>query len=216
MTLSEALIDDLTLLSDALDDPIADLYAILSVLTDDLVAAIPGYLGLTVALHLGGNPISFSTLEHDAQKIRTSVTLTLLPLSELSASGSFAFYSGQAGAFVDLADDARWIFNLEGSPVLDHDLRPATALSSSAGMVGLVDLRDINQAVGCLIEDGRSLAQAQAEIRRLADHEGRSEADIARRILRAIAHDPEVATEPDRVAAGPLWPAHAFERRDGG
>jgi hypothetical protein len=196
VTLSEALIDDLTLLSDALEDPIVDIYAVLSVLTDDLVAAIPGYLGLTVALQVGGNPIALSTLDPDSHsEIRSSVSLTLLPLAELSASGSFAFYSGTAGAFIDLANDARWIFNLDGAPSVDQHLWPEATLNSSAGMVGLIDLRDINQAVGCLIEDGRTLAQAEAELRRVAEHEGRTEASIARRILRAISHDPEVATE---------------------
>ena len=190
MTLSEALVDDLTQLSDALDDPIADLYAVLSVLTDDLTAAIPMYLGLTVALEVDGHAVSFSTLETEPpQEVRSSVCLTLLPLEEKSASGNFAFFSGALGALADLADDARWIFNLDGYPVLDEHLGPPNTATTAAGIVGLADLRDINQAIGSLIEDGHTPIQAKEALRRLSARDGQTRAQAARRILDAITLD---------------------------
>jgi len=196
VTLSEALVDDLTLLSDALDDPVADLYAVLSVLTDDLTAAIPLYLGLTVALQVDGNPVTFSTLETEpAEEVRSSVCLTLQPLEEKGATGNFAFYSGAIGALADLADDARWIFNLDGYPVLDQHLGLPTTIATQAGIVGLADLRDINQAIGALIEDGRTPNQAKEHLRRLAVRDGQTRARAARVLLDAITRDPDVATE---------------------
>lgn len=183
---SEALIDDLTLLSDALDDPIVDLYAVLSVLTDDLTASIPQYLGLAVTLQVGGNPIILSTLDTDLPgQVRSSLFLLLMPLNQTSATGNVAFYSGAPDAFIDLADDARWIFNLDGYPVLDQHLWPTVNVCKT-GIAGLADLRDVNQAIGCLVEEGRTLAQAQDELRRRAENEDHTEGHIARRILASI------------------------------
>ena len=127
MNLQHLLVEDLTLLSDALDDPVDDLHAVLSVLTDDLAAAIPLYLGLTVMLHVDDDPLVVTTLDAgETVEVRSSLLLPLLPLGATTTTGSVDFYSGTAGAFADLADDARWIFNLDGQPVLDGHL-PTTA-----------------------------------------------------------------------------------------
>jgi hypothetical protein len=131
--LSEALVDDLTSLSNALDDPLADLFSVLSVLTGDL-AAIPLFLGLTVALLIDGNLFSFSTLEKTSPvAVHSSVALTLLPLDDRAASGSLAFFSGAGGALNELAESARWIFNLDGAPVLDQHLDQRPARSPGPG-----------------------------------------------------------------------------------
>ena len=135
MEYSPALVETLTLLSDALDDPITDLQAVLSVLTDDLAAAIPSYLGLTVTLHVQDDSVIVSTLDADPVDVRASLLLPLLPLGASAVTGSVAFYSGSGGAFIDLADDAKWIFNLAGPPVLDAHL-PAAG-SDPAGIRGL-------------------------------------------------------------------------------
>ena len=57
MDLPHALVEGLTLLSDALDDPLIDLEAVLDVLTDDLIGAVPMYLGLTITLHVEDSPV---------------------------------------------------------------------------------------------------------------------------------------------------------------
>ena len=195
MNPSEGLVDDLTLLSDALDDPVIDLYAVLSVLTDDLLAAIPHYLGLAVTLQVSGNPIILSTLDPDhPHKVRSSLYLLLLPLTPGNATGNIAFYSGALEAFVDLANDAKWIFNLDGYPILDQHLWPIIH-AGKTGIEGFADLRDINQAIGCIIEDGRTLAQAQEELRRLAERSGCTQGQMARRIIASINSATEADTE---------------------
>ena len=80
MDVPPELIEGLTLLSDALDDPVVDLEAILSVLTDDLVSAVPSYLGLIITLHIDGSPIIVSTLDNASNgRARASLMLSLKP-----------------------------------------------------------------------------------------------------------------------------------------
>jgi hypothetical protein len=182
------LIEGLTLLSDALDDPVMDLEAILSVLTDDLVSAIPSYLGLIITLHIHGNPIIVSTLDGASNgRARASLMLSLAPHGLAAAAGSVAFYSGAAGAFIELADDARWIFNLTGPPVLDRHLTGGRNESEPAGIRGLTAHTDINQAIGVLIEEGHTPDGARNELARRSARSGRSLPETALQLLDDIA-----------------------------
>ncbi len=182
------LIEGLTLLSDALDDPIVDLEAILSVLTDDLVSAIPDYLGLIITLHIDGNPVIISTLDGARSgEARASLLLSLLPVGPTAASGSVAFFSGAAGAFIGLADDARWIFNLKGAPVLDRHLTTGLNGSASAGIQGLLAHTNINQAIGVLIEEGHTPDGARDELTRRSRSSGRSLPETAMELLDDMA-----------------------------
>ncbi len=189
---SPALIEGLSLLSDALDDPISDLQAVLSVLTDDLTAAIPSYLGLTVTLHVRDDSVIVSTLDTGDAEVRASLLLPLLPLGASACTGSVAFYSGSGGAFIELADDARWIFNLAGLPVLDAHLLPAGV--DAVGIRGLTALSDLNQAVGVLVEDGHTPHDAHTELRRRAHHHGQTIPDAARHLLSTLARS-EIVTD---------------------
>ncbi len=183
---SPELVEGLTLLSDALDDPITDLQAVLSVLTDDLAAAIPLYLGLTVTLHVQDDSVIVSTLAAGHVDVRASVLLPLSPSGSSEVTGSVAFYSGAGGVFIDLADDAKWIFNLDGPPVLDAHL-PAAG-SDPGGIRGLTALSDLNQAIGVLVEDGHNPHDAHTELRRRAHRDGHSIPDAAARLLDTLAH----------------------------
>jgi hypothetical protein len=202
MDLPHALVDGLTLLSDALDDPFTDLEAVLGVLTDDLTEAVPLYLGLTITLHADDCPVVISTLETRDIPIRTSLLLSLLPAHGSTRTGSVVFYSGAVGSFVDLADDARWIFNLDGYPVLDSRLAPVGALADPARVHGLSAFNDINQALGVLIEEGRTLEDARTELHRRAHHTGQSAAEVARHLLGTIP-GPAPSSPPDQPATEP-------------
>jgi len=125
MGLPADLVDDLTTLSDALDDPDINLPDVCGVLTTTFAAAIPGFLGLTVTVHIGDNPPLINTLSpRDRARVRTSLQLSLLPLGAATTTRSVAFYGGTPGAFLALADDVRWIFNLHGPAILDGCLQP--------------------------------------------------------------------------------------------
>lgn len=187
MDVPPELIEGLTLLSDALDDPGTDLEAILSVLTDDLVSAVPSYLGLIVTLHIDGNPVILSTLDGATSgQARASLMLSLLPVVPAAPRGSVAFYSGAPGAFVGLAEDARWIFNLNGPPILDGHLTDGRSVAEPAGIRGLAAHTDINQAIGVLIEEGHSLAGAREELARRSARSGWSLPETALLLLDAI------------------------------
>jgi len=183
MDVPPELIEGLTLLSDALDDPVMDLEAILSVLTDDLVSAIPSYLGMIITLHVDGIPVIVSTLDGARGEARASLLLSLQPHGRFGSSGSVAFYSGAAGAFVDLADDARWIFNLNGPPILDGHIAAGRDGSDPAGIRGLAAHTNINQAIGVLIEEGHTPDGARNELARRSLRDGRSLPETALDLL---------------------------------
>ena len=128
-----------------------------------------------------------STLDAgETVEVRSSLLLPLLPLGATTITGSVDFYSGTAGAFIDLADDARWIFNLDGHPVLDGHLPPTAGPAYHAGIRGLTELSDINQAVGVLVEEGHTPPEAHTELRRRAVSDDQTRPEAARRILGGI------------------------------
>lgn len=188
MEYSPSLVDGLALLSEALDDPVADLQAVLSVLSDDLSAAIPAFLGLTVTLHVEDIPVVITTLDAgNTIEIHASLLLPLLPHPRKSAdNGSVAFYSGASGAFIDLAHEARSVFDLAGPPVLDSHL-PSPG-GDPDGIRGLAALSALNQAVGVLVEDGHTQHDAYSELRRRAHHHGQTLPDAASQLLRDLQH----------------------------
>ena len=63
-----ALVHELDVLSGALDDPGPDLHAMLRLLTDDLTAAIPSFLGLIITSHLGDDVVTVRTVESRTAK----------------------------------------------------------------------------------------------------------------------------------------------------
>lgn len=72
-------------LTDALDDPGTDLQAILAVLVDDLTAAVPSVLGLTMTLRLAGEPVALTAIEPAA--VRAARSSLQLPLDPLAGAG---------------------------------------------------------------------------------------------------------------------------------
>jgi hypothetical protein len=173
--------DDLDALTEALDDPVLDLEAVLSVLTDDLLTAIPSYLGMSITVIIDGSPC---TLNSSAESMRLRAMSSLwLPLDPLGAGGHgghVVFYARDTGAFDDLADDARWMFSRDGQAVVDRHLTAATGIGPE-GIHGLAEFSDINQALGVLSAMGH--ASAHAELYRRAVGADRTILQTARTIL---------------------------------
>jgi len=182
---SPALFHGLDLLSAGLADPLVDLRAVLSVLTDDLSAAIPAYVGLTVTMHLDENAVVLSTLDPDrAVGILSSMLVPLFALGSSGTNGGVTFYSAAPGAFIELADDAQWILGLDCPPVLDAHL--PSSWQDPAGIRGLTELSELNQAVGVLIEDGHTPFDAHTELRRRAARNRQTVAETARHLLNTL------------------------------
>ncbi len=123
MRSSQGVIDPLSVLSDALDGPLEDLPVVFRAVAVDLAGAMPVLLGMTVIVHVDGTPVVLnSVMPENAVPVRASLLLSLLPLGVATTTGSVGFYSGTPGAFLTLADDVCWIFNLDGRPALDEHL----------------------------------------------------------------------------------------------
>jgi len=178
------LTEDLDALTDALDDPVLDLEAVLNVLTDDLSVAIPSYLGLSITLKVDGNSCTLnSSAASSPLRAMSSLWLPLTPQETDRPGGHVVFYARDSGAFVDLAEDARWMFSDNGQAVIDRHLTVASGIGTD-GIHGLAELSEINQAVGVLSAMGHTAAKG--ELLRQAQGADRTVLQTARDILSRI------------------------------
>lgn len=145
-----------------------------------------------------------------------SLALPLAPLISTDPASTAVFYARNPGAFVDLAADTRRLYGLDGQVVVDGHLPrtsdppsttrspeatdpphaagqragtdpPAvTAAPSRAGVTGLDDLSDVNQAIGVLLTRGYTPVEGHAELRRRADLADQSLAEAAQHLLRTV------------------------------
>ncbi|MET0966633.1 MAG: hypothetical protein ABWZ02_09565 [Nakamurella sp.] len=161
METPHSLTEDLDTLTDALDDPVLDIEAVLNVLTDDLSVAIPSYLGLSITLQIDGNPCRLnSSAASSALRAMSSLWLPLAPRDVNRPGGQVVFYARDPGAFVDIAEDARWMFMADGQAVIDRHLTVASGIGAD-GIHGLAELGEINQAVGVLSAMGHTAAKEE-------------------------------------------------------
>lgn len=168
MDFPHSLADDLDILTEAIGDPVMDLEAVLNVLTDDLTAAVPSFLGLSMTLQIDETPFTLDSFTaSDGEDARASLWLPLVPRGAPRPSGDVIFYAWAPDAFSDLADDARWMFHLDGQAVMDRHL-PRINAAGRAGISGLREFSDINQAIGVLISMGHSAREAHIELHRRA------------------------------------------------
>ncbi|MDT4918062.1 MAG: hypothetical protein QOH89_2762 [Pseudonocardiales bacterium] len=185
MEITAALATDLALLTDALDEPGADLAETLRRLAAAASVAVQSYLGLSVIAGDGARPVTFTALE--ATVVAADIGSSLrMPLSQHTARPADSrlvviFYARRPGAFVDLAADLSSLTGLRLIDfVLDDHLRlpasrhPAdTVLSSSV----------VNQAVGLLLGRGYTPERAAHEIDVRAATAGHSRFEAAQRVL---------------------------------
>jgi hypothetical protein len=169
-------------LTEALDGSGDDLHTILGVLVDDLRAGISSFVGLSITVPGGQEPVTVT-----AMNSHTAATSMLLPLtSAMTADGGYiVLYAETPGAFTDLATDARTVTGLGADVVVDGHLPPPTPFAVQAGVDALADRSSIDQAVGFLVGQGHPPAQAKAELARRAAATGMSLAQIAAQILTA-------------------------------
>ena len=206
MKFPHTLVEQLVALTEALDNPGTDLQAALSVLTDDLIAAIPSFLGLAMTLCLDGSPVAVTAADAGvelATAARTTLRLPLPPIAGTDPASQVVFYAADRGAFADLAADARTGFNLDGQVVLDGHLPTAATAPKLTGIDGLTEFSATNQAIGVLIGQGNTPSEAHAELRRSATENREPLHGAAQRVLNGLAHDPG-ASGPSAAAAPEL------------
>ena len=169
-------------LSVTLEDSGDDLQAILSVLTDDLSAAVPSFVGLSVTVHVDGESVIIHVANPHAAA--ASMLLPLASPSGLAGGNHVVFYAGQHGAFTELAA-AHAAGGLDGRVILDRHLPPPRL----DGADGLVHRSEIDQAIGVLIEAGHHPDQARQHIHTRAADAGVTAHHIALEILHHLVDD---------------------------
>lgn len=189
MDFPASLSQQLSDLTDALDDPGTDLQTILAVLVDDLTAAVPSFLGLTMTLRVDGESVALTAIEADAlPAARSSLQLPLDPMAGAGPGSAVVFYARDVDAFAELAADSRRLHGVDGQVLLDGHLPDRDAVQSplvTDPAQGVV----IHRAMGLLIDQGLTPEQAAHELRRRAAATGCALTDTAHHLLRTGAAD---------------------------
>jgi hypothetical protein len=187
--LSDAVAADLAALTDALEEPDADLATLIQRLGDSCALAVGSYLGFCITLVIDEVPVSFSVLEDflNPAEVLTSVMLPLNALGEQAPGSAVILYAGTPGAFVDLAADLTYALGATPDAVqLDQHLTPADA----AGDTGLLALSQHNRALGILLSRGLDLDEGRAELERQARLDSISVQTAAQQLIDAAVPPP--------------------------
>jgi len=183
--IAAALATDLGFLTEALDEPGADVANSLRRLTAGATAAIPTFLGLSATVAGSAPPFAFTTFVEGAGTGNVGTSLRL----KLPGAGSpgvadaviIVLYAGAPGTFVDLAADLAWLTaRLPSDFVLDQNL-PVPDEHDSAP--GLFETSVINQAIGALIGQGYPPEQAERHLTAQGAAAGISRYAVGLRIL---------------------------------
>lgn len=178
-----SLVEQLAVLTEAVDEPGADVHAIIDVLMDDISRAVPSFAGLTITLVIDGAPVILAAIEQtQVASARSSLRLPLrLPGSP--PVGHLVLYAKTANAFAGLATDAYRIHQVTGQVRLDRDL---VDIPRRPDINRLSDQSDLDQAIGLLIDRGYLPSVARAELDGRAAQNSSSPADEARALLDTI------------------------------
>ena len=168
---------------------------LMAMLERDLRRSVPSALGATITLSRGHDhsPVQIHlvarTLAPDEIRaaLRFSLATPLLtsdstpaPTPGTTFAVTVALYAARAGAFADLATDLTDVLHVDVDqqpPLPDSPISPGTS--------GLTDLTQVNIALGHLMNRGRTLTQARAELARHATQHRTDLAGAARLLLDA-------------------------------
>lgn len=198
MDVPQELILHLSALTEALDEPGTDLQAMLAVLADDLRTAVPSFLGLVMTVTSDGHAdgVTLNSLPpRSADAIGSTLMVPLDLLGVSGPGGRVIFYAGRSGAFVDLAADTRFAFELDGQVVLDRHLPTPEHPIEQSGTSETTGSRTVNRAVGALISRGYTPEEAHRELHNHASRTGVSVFRAAEAILNSST--PPESNHPD-------------------
>lgn len=171
MEISGALDQQLAELLVALGNPSHDLLTVLTALARNVSTAVPSFFGLTICTPTLAGDVILSTLTDASPAAQASMLIPLDPSA--GAGGTMVLFATTAGAFLDLGADAEFVRGGTDGVLVDRNLDPATA-ASGGGAVSVVELSQINQAIGVLVDRGQPPDQAWDELRSKAGAAGRS------------------------------------------
>jgi hypothetical protein len=175
--ISDSLMADLSVLTDALEMPGATLEQTLDKLGRDASDVVELCQGLSITVVTNGFPISFVTVDPEAA-IRSSVRLSLPGAAGGGEASRVVFYAAQPNAFDAFARGRSIALGVAGGAiVVDGNLEYPAASE------GLEDFSAWNQAVGILMASGRPANEAREELRRSAGVADQSLGDAARDVI---------------------------------
>jgi DNA-binding CsgD family transcriptional regulator len=182
--------EDLALLTSALDCPGTDLQETLGVLADHLAAALPSYAGLTMRVVVDGVAVTLTAGDrHLAVTTSAHRNPRHCTPAQNDPDGMVIFSAAQAGGLADLAAVV--------TRSADGDRSIAQAHTAhSLGVSGLAEFSARNQAIGALVEQGHTPAEARIEIQRRATRTSRTLNETAQDILDTLTRS--VSTRIDR------------------
>ncbi len=167
MTILPGLAAELGLLTQALDVPGTDVAETVIRLAADTHSAVDSYVGLSVMITANRCQFDVTVLDEGTQPehVRTSL---LVPLSDAPQEATalvsvvLILYAATPGAFIDLAADLSWI---AGRALADFRLDEHRTLPSNyANSTHLGATSKINQALGVLIGQGLTPAEAERSL----------------------------------------------------
>lgn len=149
MKLPGWLSEQLSALTDALDDSDIDLEIVLTTLLDDVTAVVPSLLGVTMTLQLDGHRVALTAIDPDRPvPVRASVQLPLDPLAGAGPGSNVVFYAREPGAFDGLAVQARAALGPDWSVAVDHQLSTAAEFPGTPGIHGLTKFAAAHRTIG--------------------------------------------------------------------
>lgn len=198
----------------ALEDPDIDLDAQLTLLLEPLTAAVPSLLTASLTLTVDGRAFTLAAPLHEDATAATGSSLRI-PLSTVTARDSstaqLLVRAASPGALVDLAADCAHLLgvdlrvmelniHLHSDPVgrpRGEGVSDGMNFERSAASATFADHAVIDYAVGILFERGAllTIADATAALRALAERDGTTLHDTARRIVTNAT-----STPPNRPA----------------
>jgi hypothetical protein len=189
--ISDAVTADLAALSDAIEEPGADLTLLMQRLSDSCALAVTSYLGFSITIVVGEVPVTFTVLEDflDPNEILTSIMLPLSVAGDRASRSEIVLYAATGGAFVDLAADLTYALHAGPDLVqLDHHLTPPDPALRAAGLGALSHQ---NQAIGILLDRGYKSGEALTELHRLAGLHAISVDMAARQLIDSTIRPPD-------------------------
>lgn len=181
MELSAGLAADLAGLTDALDDPATDLADLVGSLHEAFLVAVPSGLGLAMTIAVSPDQVTVTTLNGSAGRAATSLRVPLGGWTDLGPGSGVVFHAATGGALVDLAADLGWLLDLRDDVVLDGHLRPGDRHQVRSG---LREMSVVQQAVGLLIDRGRTPQSARDELEHASRETATPVHEVAAQVIR--------------------------------
>lgn len=167
------------------------LAAPLKKLSAELAAAVPSLLAVSIVLGRLNMEVTVSAAAHPADTSAVLASLAV-PLSGAAPADLLMVRAAEPGAFLLLADDLTARLGPHSPAVeLDNHLSMPPVLTPESLAASLADLREVNQGLGVLIEQGLPPEAARAELQRRARDLGTTLGGAGRVLLASLAPPPE-------------------------